>query len=129
MFLAVIFAWPSALSDRPPTPWWLSPGEDGMPLRDAVGINCKKGGTSECQVYGCSLVKGQDVKYIYGLRGCMLMIMCVLSDFRWLPLLGGGRKSWHIIFTRLLTWCNRWMVSLVETICYVCDNKNHWVIY
>ena len=30
-------------------------------------------------------------------KGCMLMIMCVLSDLTWLPLLGGMRKSWYII--------------------------------
>ena len=29
--------------------------------------------------------------------GCMLMIACVLSDLIWLPLIGGGRKSWYII--------------------------------
>ena len=33
----------------------------GMPLRDAVGIKCKKGVTTEYQ--------GADVKYVYGLRG------------------------------------------------------------
>ena len=33
----------------------------GMPLHDAVGINCKKGATTEHQDSG--------VKYIYGLRG------------------------------------------------------------
>ena len=26
-FHAAIFAWPCALSDRPPVLWWLSPGE------------------------------------------------------------------------------------------------------
>ena len=30
-------------------------------------------------------------------KGCMLMIMCVLSDLTRLPLLGGGRKSYYII--------------------------------
>ena len=28
---------------------WLSHGEGGMPLHDAVGINCKKGATNENQ--------------------------------------------------------------------------------
>ena len=32
-------------------------------------------------------------------KGCMLMIVCVLSDFTWPPLLGGGRKSWYIIIS------------------------------
>ena len=30
-------------------------------------------------------------------KGCRLMIVCVLSDLQWLPLLGGGRKSMCII--------------------------------
>ena len=30
-------------------------------------------------------------------KGCILMIVCVLSDLTSLPLLGGGRKSWYII--------------------------------
>ena len=36
---------------------------------------------------------------VYGLRlmGICLMIVCVLSDLTWLPLLGEGRKSWYII--------------------------------
>ena len=42
----------------------------GMPLHDAVGINCKNGVTTEYQ--------GADVKY--SAKGCMLMIVCVLSD-------------------------------------------------
>ena len=29
-------------------------------------------------------------------KGCVLMIVCVLSDLTWLPLLGGGRKSRYI---------------------------------
>ena len=39
--------------------WWLSPGDlekGGMPLHDAVGINCEKGANTENQ--------GADVKYI-----------------------------------------------------------------
>ena len=39
----------------------------GMPLHDAVGINCKKGATIENQV--CIWAKG-----------CILMTVCVLSD-------------------------------------------------
>ena len=42
-----------------------------MPLHDAVGINCKEGATTEYH--------GADVKYIWT-KGCMLMIVCVLSD-------------------------------------------------
>ena len=40
----------------------------GMPLHDAVGINCKKGGTTENQ--------GPGVKYMC--KGCMLIIAGVL---------------------------------------------------
>ena len=29
--------------------WWLSHGEGGMQLHDAVGRNCKKGATTENQ--------------------------------------------------------------------------------
>ena len=42
-----------------------------MPLHDAVGLNCKKGATTENQ--------GAGVKHMG--KGCMLMIVCVLSDF------------------------------------------------
>ena len=42
-----------------------------MPLRDAVGINCKKGATSENQCSG--------VKYM-GLRVYLDDCVCVLSD-------------------------------------------------
>ena len=42
----------------------------GMLLHDAVGINCKKGATTENQ--------GADVKYMA--KRCMLMIMCVVSN-------------------------------------------------
>ena len=41
-----------------------------MPLHDAVGKNSEKGATTECQ---CA-----DLKYMA--KGCMLMIVCVLSD-------------------------------------------------
>ena len=36
-------------------PWWLSPGEGWDAIND-VGINCKKGATTEYQ--------GADVKYV-----------------------------------------------------------------
>ena len=59
----------------------------GMPLYDAVGIKCKMGATTENQ--------GTDIMSLA--KGCMMMIVCVLSDLTWLPLLGGGKKSWYII--------------------------------
>ena len=43
----------------------------GMPLHDAIGINCKNGANTDNQ--------GADVKYIWA-KWCMLMIVCVLSD-------------------------------------------------
>ena len=43
----------------------------GMPLHDAVGINCKKGVTSENQ--------GSAVQCI-GAKGCILMTVCVFSN-------------------------------------------------
>ena len=52
-FHSAIFPWPCVLSDRPPVLWWLSPGEGGMPLHDAVGINCKNGAN-----------QGADIKYM-----------------------------------------------------------------
>ena len=48
-FQAAIFAWPYVLSDRPPVLWWEM---GGMPLHDAVGINCKKGATTKNQGSG-----------------------------------------------------------------------------
>ena len=35
-------------------------------------------------------------------KGCMLMIVCLLSDLTWLPVLCGGRKSLYIIITSIL---------------------------
>ena len=62
-----------------------------MPLHDAVGINCKKGTTTE--------IKAQ----VSGLwaKGYILTV-CVLSYLTRLPLLGVLRKSWYfiIIITR-----------------------------
>ena len=43
-----IFAGQCVLSNRLPLLWWLSHGEG----RDAVGINCKKGATTENQLSG-----------------------------------------------------------------------------
>ena len=52
--------------------WWLSRGEGGMPLQDAVGINCKKGATAEDQ--------GSGVSSIWA-KGCVLMTVCVCVCF------------------------------------------------
>ena len=35
------------LSGIPTAVWLLSPGEGGMPLHDAAGVNCKAGTTNE----------------------------------------------------------------------------------
>ena len=58
-----------------------------MPLHDAVGINCKRAQLLK--------IKAQ-VSSIWA-KGCILMIVCVLSDLTWLSLLGVGRKAWYII--------------------------------
>ena len=60
----------------------------GIPLHDAVGINCEKGATTENQ--------GSGVKY-KGLGVNLDDCVCVVSDLTLLPLLGVGRKSWYII--------------------------------
>ena len=64
-----------------------------MPLHDAVMINGKKG-------LQRLKIKAQ-VPSIWA-KGCILMIVCVLSDLTCLPLLGGRRKSWYIIIILLL---------------------------
>ena len=61
-----IFAWHCVLSDRPPMLWWLSHGEG----RDAVGINCKNGATTENQG------ELQVTSSIWA-KGCILMTVCV----------------------------------------------------
>ena len=60
----------------------------GMPLHDAVRINCKK---------MCNYWKSRHRSQVYGLSGVCWMILFVLSDLTWLPLLGGVRKSWYTI--------------------------------
>ena len=44
------FAWPCVLSDSPPVlSWFYHLEKGGMPVHDAVGINCKTGATIEYQ--------------------------------------------------------------------------------
>ena len=43
----------------------------------------------------CTAIIKAQVSSIWA-KGCILMIVCVLSDLTSLPLLGGGRKSWYI---------------------------------
>ena len=62
----------------------------GMPLHDAVGINCIKGATTKNQMSS-----------IWA-KGCMLIIVRVLFDLTWPPLLSVGRKSWFIILIVML---------------------------
>ena len=61
------FDWHCVLSDLPPVLWWLSPGEGRVPLHYAVGINCKKGATTENQGSWSSIWA----------KVCILMIVCV----------------------------------------------------
>ena len=77
-------AWPCVLSDLPSVHWWLSPVEG----YDAVTW--------------CSWDKlWKERNYVCDER----KIVCVLSDSKWLLLLGGGRKSWYIITVMLLWMC------------------------
>ena len=46
-YVTAIFAWPCVLSDRPPMLWCYHLESGGMPLHDAVGVNCKKGAATE----------------------------------------------------------------------------------
>ena len=55
-FHAPIFAWPYVLLDCPPCSGGYHMDRGGMPLHDAVGINCKNGSTTENQ--------GSGVKYM-----------------------------------------------------------------
>ena len=55
-FHAAIFAYPCVLSDRPPCSGGYHLERGGIPLHDAVGINCKKDATTENQ--------SADVKYM-----------------------------------------------------------------
>ena len=50
--------------------WWLSLERGGMPLHNAVGINCKKGELLKIMA---------QVSSIWA-KGCILMIVSVLSD-------------------------------------------------
>ena len=52
----IIFAWPCVLLDRPPCSGGSHMERGGMPLHDAVMINCKKGATTENH--------GSGVKYM-----------------------------------------------------------------
>ena len=55
-FHVAIFAWPCVLSDHLNRSGRYHLERGGMPLHDVVGINCKKGATTEYQ--------GIDVKYM-----------------------------------------------------------------
>ena len=55
------------------------PERVGIPLHNALRINFKKHTTTEIKAQMSSIWA----------KGCMLMIVCVLSDLRLLPLLGG----------------------------------------
>ena len=80
-----LIAWPCVLSDRPPVLWWLSPGEGWAAVTWCGWEKLEKG--RRCLVYE--------------LRG-VCWWLCVLSDLTWLPLLGGGRKSWYIITNQII---------------------------
>ena len=73
-YVTMIFAWPFLLRNVFFRMALLCSGSYqlercGMPLHDAVGINCENGATTENQ--------GAVAKYIG--KGCMLMIVCVFA--------------------------------------------------
>ena len=51
---------------------------DGMPLHDAVRVNCRKGELQKIKVQVSNII-----------------VVRVLSDLTCVPLLGGGSESWH----------------------------------
>ena len=65
-FNAATFAWHCVLSAALPCYGGYHMEREGMPLHDAVGINCKKGATTYNQ--------GSGVKYMA--NGCILMTVC-----------------------------------------------------
>ena len=70
-FLEAIFAWHCVFRTALPCSGCYHMERGGMPLHDAVGINCKKGATTENQ--------GSGVKYMG--KGVYLDdCACVLSD-------------------------------------------------
>ena len=85
--------------------WWLSHGEGWMPLHDAVGINCKKGATTENQDSAvkhmgltADIIAMRKSWYIIIIIMLMIVCVCLLSGLTLLPLLGRVRKSWNIIY-------------------------------
>ena len=66
---AAIFAWFCALSDRPPSLWWLTTRSH----HDAVGVNCEKRATTD--------IKMQVPITVYGQRGECWIIVRELSEF------------------------------------------------
>ena len=76
----------------------------GPPSRALVVITWRRAGCRYMTRLGKTVERAQllnikeQMSSIWA-RGCMLMIVCVLSDLTWLPLLRGGRKSWNIIYS------------------------------
>ena len=80
------FTWPFLLG---PVFFW--PPSRALVVITRSGVwcdwgNCKKGARRRCR-------KSRRRCRVYGLSGVCLLIVCMLSDLTWLPLLGGGRKS------------------------------------
>ena len=88
MFHMAIFAWPGVLLDHPPILCCLLPGDRWYAITWCTWDNLWK---------GCNYWKSWGRHQVYRLRDVCLMIVRVLSDLTWLPLLGGRRKSWFII--------------------------------
>ena len=75
-------------------------------LRALVVITWRGVGCRYMMRLGWTVKRGQllKIKRVSSMwvKGCMLMIVCVLSELTWLPLLSGGRKSWYIFIIIML---------------------------
>ena len=73
-------------SERSPVFWWLSPGEGGTPLHDAVGIKCKMDATTEYQ--------DADVKYM----SCWWLCVCYLIWHEYSSLVEGESRGILLLY-------------------------------
>ena len=76
----------------------------GPPYRALVVITCRGVRYRYMMRLGwtvkrAQLLKSKALMSSIWASECMLMMLCVLSDLTWLPILGGGRKSWYIIIS------------------------------
>ena len=91
-------------------PFLLGPVFFQTALPCSGGYHLKRGGMPAYMMWLGWTVKRMQLLNIKPLmssiwaKGCMLMIVCALYNLAWLPLLGGGRKSWCIIDINSQSW-------------------------